>query len=397
MYYRIPPEMAEATRLIQLGKLVEATALIQRMLRGERSGDPGAGASNVIDAEYTVLDAGHVSTDPSPPEEQPGAQVKARHTPRPHTSLREAVARAAALAKLFGDGLSSRPVLEPLPDGASFTAATYSNTEGSRDYKLYIPSIRSRERLPLIVMLHGCTQTPDDFAAGTRMNSLAEEHGFFVVYPAQHSLANARRCWNWFRPDDQRRGQGEPSLIAGITCEVMRQHPVDPGRVYITGLSAGGAAAAIMGQAYPDLYAAVGVHSGLPSGAASDLSSAFDAMRRGAKVTERPGRIVPAIIFHGEMDPIVNPSNSDALAAQALGGATGLQRITEHGQAPDGHAYVRITYADQKGQTMCEHWSIRGAGHAWSGGSRSGSHTDSRGPDASREMVRFFLQHWTNE
>src|SRR5271166_3435612 len=239
MYYRMPPEMAEATRLIRLGKLVEATALIQRMLRGEPFVDPTAGASTVIDAEYTVIDAGHVSTDPAPREEQPGAGDKARHARRPHTSLRDSVARAASLAKYFGEGLASRPVSEPLPDGASFTTATYSNAEGSRDYKLYIPSVRSRERLPLIVMLHGCTQSPDDFAAGTRMNSLAEEHGFFVVYPAQHSLANARRCWNWFRPDDQRRGQGEPSLIAGITCEVMRQHPVDPGRVYITGLSAG--------------------------------------------------------------------------------------------------------------------------------------------------------------
>ena len=306
------------------------------------------------------------------------------------------VARAASLAKYFGEGLASRPVSEPLPDGASFTTATYSNAEGSRDYKLYIPSVRSRERLPLIVMLHGCTQSPDDFAAGTRMNSLAEEQGFFVAYPAQHPFANARQCWNWFKPGDQRRGQGEPSLIAGITNEVMRHHPVDPGRVYIAGLSAGGAAAAIMGDAYPDLYAAVGVHSGLPAGAASDLSSAFDAMRVGAKTTDRPGRLVPSIIFHGENDPIVNPSNGEALAAQALGRATGLRQSTEHGRAPGGHAYVRTTYADQKGQTMCEHWSIRGAGHAWAGGSRSGSHTDPHGPDASREMVRFFFEHWRN-
>ena len=225
------------------------------------------------------------------------------------------------------------------------------------------------------------------------MNSLAEEHGFFVAYPAQHRLANAKQCWNWFNPNDQRRGEGEPSLIAGITLEVMRDHPVDPRQVYIAGLSAGGAAAAIMGDAYPDLYAAVGVHSGLPSGAASDLPSAFDAMRVGAKAKERPDRVVPTIIFHGDTDPIVHPSNGDAVAAQALAHAIGLRQTTEHGQAPGGHAYVRIAYADQKGQTMCEHWSIRGAGHAWAGGNRSGSHTDPRGPDASREMVRFFSEH----
>ena len=221
-----------------------------------------------------------------------------------------------------------------MPEGASFTAATYSNAEGSRDYKLYRPSIQRREGLPLIVMLHGCTQSPDDFAAGTRMNSLAEEHGFFVAYPAQHSLANARQCWNWFKPEDQGRERGEPSLIAGISREVMHHHPVDPGRVYIAGLSAGGAAAAIMADAYPDLYAAVGVHSGLPAGAASDLSSAFDAMRMGTKSTDRPGRLVPAIIFHGEKDPIVNSANGEALAAQALGGQLDCLELQRMARCP---------------------------------------------------------------
>jgi poly(hydroxyalkanoate) depolymerase family esterase len=393
MHYRMPPGMAEATRLTRLGKLAEATTLIQRMLRGEPFADPTAGASPVIDAEYTVIDAGHHSPDPAPPEELSGLRAKTRNTSRPHASLREAVARSTALAKLFDEGLASRPVSEPLPEGASFMAATYASAEGSRDYKLYSPSIRGHERRPLIVMLHGCTQSPDDFAAGTRMNSLAEEHGFFVAYPAQHSAANAKRCWNWFKPEDQRRGRGEPSLIAGITREVIDHHLVDPERIYIAGLSAGGAAAAIMADAYPDLYAAVGVHSGLPVGAASSLPSAFDAMRMGAKTTHRPSRLVPAIIFHGENDLIVNPANGEALAMQGLGSAAGLRQTKEHGRAPGGHAFVRTTYADHKGQTVCEHWSIRGAGHAWAGGSRSGSHTDPHGPDASKEMVRFFFEH----
>jgi poly(hydroxyalkanoate) depolymerase family esterase len=384
--------MAEATRLTRLGKLAEATALIQRMLRGQPCADPGAGTSIVIDGEC-------VPADPASPQDQPGTQRRSRHAFRPHASLRDAVARAAAMAKIMnvkGDA-ASRPVCEPLPDGASFTTATYSNAEGARDYKLYTPSAGSRERLPLVVMLHGCTQSLDDFAAGTRMNSLAEEHGFFVAYPAQPFSANARQCWNWFKPTDQRRGHGEPALIEGITREVMRHHPVDPRRVYIAGLSAGGAAAAIMGDACPDLYAAAGVHSGLPLGAATDLPSALDAMRVGAKAPERPGLAVPAIIFHGDSDPIVHPSNGDALAAQALGSGTGLRRTTEQGQAPGGRSYTRITYADEKGRTMCEHWSIRGAGHAWSGGSPSGSHTDPNGPDASREMVRFFFEHGTRD
>jgi poly(hydroxyalkanoate) depolymerase family esterase len=247
-------------------------------------------------------------------------------------------------------------------------------------------------------MLHGCTQSPDDFAAGTRMNALAEEHTCLVAYPAQAASANASKCWNWFRPSDQQRGQGEPSLIAGITREIMRDYSVDHERVYVAGLSAGAAAAAIMGMTYPDLYAAIGVHSGLACGAAGDLPSAFAAMRQGEAVAVRQSgdlrRMVPTIVFHGDRDTTVHPRNGDEVIAQSRATTSNdLQTTVKHGRAAGGYAYSVTLHTDARGQTVLEHWVIHGAGHAWSGGSPAGSYTDPQGPDAAREMLRFFLEH----
>ena len=285
-----------------------------------------------------------------------------------------------------------------VPDGGQFLVASYGNQAGSRDYKLYVPSGYHGQAVPLVVMLHGCTQSPDDFAAGTRMNVLAEEHTCLVAYPAQAASANAAKCWNWFRPSDQQRGQGEPSLIAGITRQIMRDYSVDAERVYVAGLSAGAAAAAIMGMTYPDLYAAIGVHSGLACGAAGDLPSAFAAMRQGEAVAVRRSgeyrRMIPTIVFHGNQDGTVHPRNGHQVIAQSgTTPMTDLRKTVQHGRVPGGHAYSRTLHADARGQTILEHWVIHGAGHAWSGGSRAGSYTDPHGPDATREFLRFFLEH----
>jgi len=251
-------------------------------------------------------------------------------------------------------------------------------------------------------MLHGCQQSPEDFAAGTRMNAHAEARTCLVAYPGQAASANGSKCWNWFDPRHQRRGQGEASLIAGITGEVLRDFSVDPRRVYVAGLSAGGAAAAIMASTYPDLYAAVGVHSGLACGAAHDVASAFAAMGQGEAVggngigsgpsIEVPRPIVPTIVFHGDRDRIVHPRNGERVLLQS-GRGTKLERVIEHGQVPGGHAYTRTLYTDPSGRVMLEAWTIHGAAHAWSGGSRAGSYTDPQGPDAAQEMLRFFLDH----
>jgi poly(hydroxyalkanoate) depolymerase family esterase len=298
---------------------------------------------------------------------------------------------------LVGPAVDRTPV--PVPDGALFEERNYANEAGSRAYKLYVPSGYNARALPLVVMLHGCTQSPDDFAVGTRMNDLAEEQTFLVAYPAQDVSANVSKCWNWFNPGDQQRDQGEPSLIAGITSQIMRDFPVEPGRVYIAGLSAGGAAAAIMGSTYPDLYAAIGVHSGLACGAATDIPSAFEAMRQGgspgvSEPFQQHGcrRAVRTIVFHGDDDVIVNPVNGDQVIAQSKAAAD-LRTTVSRGEAPGGISYTRTIQADESGRSILEQWVLHGAGHAWSGGSSAGSHTEPRGPDASREMMRFFLQH----
>ena len=275
----------------------------------------------------------------------------------------------------------------PLLPG-TFGSGSYTNAAGSRDYKLYVPSTYTGQPAPLVVMLHGCTQDPDDFARGTQMNMLAEETGCLVVYPSQSRQANASRCWNWFNAVDQRRDQGEPSIIAGITRQVMQEHAVDPAQVYVAGLSAGGAMATIMGTLYPELYSAVGVHSGLPFASAHDLPSALAAMKGDFQRRHQAGKPIPIIVFHGDQDKTVHPANGDQLMAHARDNTDAM--AVEPGHVPDGHAFTRTTHKRADGKVHAEHWVIHGAGHAWSGGSAQGSYTDGKGPDASREMLRFF-------
>jgi poly(hydroxyalkanoate) depolymerase family esterase len=399
-------DMGEVTRLTQAGKLAEAMALLQGHTASNIA--PGSPGSDVPRLTQGIkLPSSMLPTiDMIAPSAPGGAwtaptQLKQRAALPPFKAavapdLAQRMPAFRGIPKLgplssLGDGLGTARV--HVPEGARFEERTFSNEAGSRTYKVYVPSGYTGQSVPVVVMLHGCTQNPDDFAAGTRMNEMAEEQTFLVAYPRQPQSANMQKCWNWFNAGDQQRESGEPSLIAGIALQVVEEFSADPARVYVAGLSAGGAAAAIMADTYPDIFAAVGVHSGLACGAARDMPSAFAAMGGGGTIRPRgEGRTVPTIVFHGDADRTVNPVNSDHVIAQARQEAA-LTEIVTRGETPGGMAYTRTVQRDDAGEDVLEQWVLHGAGHAWSGGSVTGSYTDPRGPDATREMTRFFLAH----
>jgi poly(hydroxyalkanoate) depolymerase family esterase len=353
--------MRRATMATRAGNAVDATRIIQDALAGRSAGE------------------------------------ESLSEPRPRRPLGEVIRALRRGRHSFDLPRAGAIRLPPLPDGAQFLARSFACAAGARGYRLYVPESAVDGLNGLVLMLHGCSQTPEDFAAGTNMNAIAEANRLLVAYPAQTRANNAASCWNWFNPADQRRDAGEPAILAGLAQAVAAEFDIPPGRIFAAGLSAGGAMAAVLGATHPDLFAAIGVHSGLPAGAANDVISAFAAMRGDSKMTFAPmhtaqsGSGPRTIIFHGTADRTVHAGNAERLAAAAKARAPSGASRSERGTAGNGRAYARTLIEDPKGIVAVELWMIEGAGHAWAGGHQGGSYTDPSGPDASAEMVRFFL------
>jgi len=386
--------MAEATRLTRRGRLVEATALIQQTLATSAMNRRGP------DAPGPEEPSG--GAPPRYPDSPPllvahgGPPLTGVHSgwPRLRRAFRSRGASGPDLMHQAGAPAAQRPA-------GGFETFSYTNSSGTRTYRLYVPGGHTGAPMPLVVMLHGGTQDAATFAAATGMNALAEREEFLVAYPEQARSANAGRYWNWFVPGHQRRDAGEPSLIAGITSEVIARYGVDAARVYVAGFSAGGAMAAVMAAVYPDLYAAVGVHSGLAYGSAADVVSAFAAMKNGpARPARPPAHPRPLIVFHGDRDATVDHANAASLIDHVLTAgspsrspATEPAAVTTSGQVPGGQAYTRTCYQDPAEAPLAECWIVHQGGHGWSGGAPQGSYTNPHGPDASAEFIRFFDEH----
>lgn len=390
--------LLKATQMTRSGHLMDATRLIQQALSG--NAPAAANDAHVVDKDVIDVEARDVTPRPAsaPPESAEPTHAQPVHTADPIAQPSTQAAAAPATSRAPGRFIQDEFV---------FAGSTYL-------YRLYVPSILPTAdghpaAMPLVVLLHGCTQNAMDFATGTAMNGLANDQGCLVLYPQQTAKGNAQLCWNWFEPGHQVAGRGEPGMIAALTRHILAQPAghyqtagqpqgvADASRVYIAGLSAGGAMAAVVAGLYPDLFAAVGVHSGLPSGAAHDMMSAFKAMGRGAPGTAAAA--LPTIVFHGSADKTVHPVNGDSIsgaAAAALGDA-GVALVQSH-DAPDvgqarGKSVKRTRHSDAQGTPFVEQWRVAASPHAWSGGDAAGSYTDPDGPSASKAMLDFFLQH----
>jgi poly(hydroxyalkanoate) depolymerase family esterase len=370
MKHRVLDVMNEALGLVRKSDLGGATALIRKALSGDSTTEAAT-----ADAE---------------PQSRPSAKVIPLALRRP---LGETL-RALRVRPIMPPGLPEAPEPGPAPDlGERFLKRSYRGPAGSLDYRLYVPANHEGRELALVIMLHGCTQNPEDFARGTRMNELGEEFGIIIAYPHQSRLANPQGCWNWFDRRHQNRGSGEPANLAGLAQALTKEFNVRRDRVFAAGLSAGGAMAEILAETYPDVFDAVGIHSGLPYKSAGDVPSAFAAMKGTAAFTPAPVvagvRQARKIIVHGLADGTVAPVNGERLLDE-VERETSLTR-SDLDWPIEGGRVSRVSLKETDGRAVAEQWLVEGGGHAWFGGDKRGSYTQQVGLDASRVMVRFFL------
>ena len=361
----------DALALVRKSNVVDATAIIRKALSGDKMQNPDANTQ--VKRLSLAGSAPTVASVQTPPRTVPlssfrhkevgnSAPTKTRHT------------RA-------GTG--------------NFTSRIYHHTERDLSYMLYVPTRCSAHAQSLLLMLHGCTQNPNDFAIGTQMNSVADEFNLIVAYPLQPKTANTSGCWNWFDARHQKHGSGEPAMLAALAENLRCEFAISENRVFAAGLSAGGAMVEVLASTYQRQFTAVGVHSGLPYGAATSLRNALGAMKGSSKIephlnSEVAGRS-RRIVFHGSSDATVHPSNAERIVNQSRRHSRNLTKV-EYTNKINGREVTRTIWEDENGAAMVEQWVVRGGGHAWFGGNRQGSYTDPKGPDASREMVRFFLQ-----
>jgi len=363
--------VGEALNLVRKSDLAGATEVIRKALSGEEARSR-AGV----------------------PEVRPHRPTARVGTPGVRRSLGETL-RVLRVQPSFPPAARVVPLAEPPNEfDQRFVRRTYRGPAGSLSYRLYLPVDHGRRKLALVLMLHGCAQDPEDFALGTQMNALADEFDLVVAYPHQPRGANASGCWNWFDRRHQSRGSGEPAKLAGLAQALAKEFGVANERVFAAGLSAGGAMAEVLAATYPDVFEAVGVHSGLPYRSAADVPSAFAAMKGNTAVGPAPPRAVDRrcrkIIIHGGADGTVHPANGERILDEAERGQARLKRIDLDWESQSGRVR-RTALEDDKGRTVVERWLVEGGGHAWFGGDSRGSFTQTAGLDASRVMVRFFL------
>ena len=383
----LPSHMQEALALVRSGKLQEASEL----LLGAQAApaEPGQGSWQANPFAKTAAEL----------VQKMGSQMPGKAVP---IDIADMLAKAGVGRGQSAARPESTSSATPTPDApGQFQRVAFAHQAQDHAYWLYLPKREAPANgRPLVLILHGCTQDAQDFARGTRMNQAAEAEGAVVLYPSQPQSANANGCWNWFRPQDQQAGSGEPAMLVAMVRQVMATQNIDPRRVYVSGLSAGGAMAAVLAQQYPDVFAAAGVHSGLAVGAAHNMMGALSAMNSGAKgwasSNAAGAQQVPLIVFHGDADTTVHPRNGEQLLESAVAALATTVQSQDTGTTPDGQRYTRTVVQDVSRPTPCavaEHWLLHGAGHAWSGGDARGSHASARGVNASAEMMRFFLQH----